>query len=64
MQNGFTPLLVSSLKGHVGVVEMLIKNSANIEAAHKVRVRGSVLYGVVVGGEDNDWFVQMMCVIV
>ena len=43
MQNGFTALLISSHKGHVGVVEVLLKNKANLEAADKVRVRGIVL---------------------
>ena len=44
MQDGFcTPLYASSQDGHGGVVEMLLKNKANIEAAEEVRVRGSVL---------------------
>ena len=43
MQDGGTPLYISSQNGHGGVVEVLIKNSANIEAATPVRVRGSVL---------------------
>ena len=41
MQDG--PLFMSSQEGHVGVVEVLLKNKANIEAADKVRVRGSVM---------------------
>ena len=40
MQLGFTALLVSSQKGHGGVVEVLLKNKANIEAANQVRVTG------------------------
>ena len=43
MQYGFTPLYVSSQNGHGGVVELLLKNKANTEAATQVRMRGSVL---------------------
>ena len=63
MQGDFTPLLYSSQNGHVGVVEVLLKNRANIEGAGKVGVRGSVV-GVVVGVEVDVWFVPMMCVVV
>ena len=62
MQNGFTPLYISSQNGHGGVVKVLLKNKANIDATEKVRVRGIVMQGVVVGVEDDDWFVQMMFV--
>ena len=51
MQGVFTPLRISSQLGHVGVVEMLLKNKANIEATDQV--------GVV---EDDGWYGQMMCV--
>ena len=47
VQYGATPLYISSQIGHVGVVEMLLKNKANIEAANKVRVRDSVLWRIV-----------------
>ena len=50
MQDGFTPLLASSEQGHVGVVEVLLKNRANIEGASPVGVRG-----VVVRVEDDVW---------
>ena len=63
MQDGFTSLIKSSVDGHVGVVEVLIKNGANIECATPVGVRGSVV-GVVVGVEVDVWFVQMMWVVV
>ena len=62
MQDGFTPLLISSQQGHGGVVEVLLKNKANMEAASKVRVRSIVIKEVVVGVEYDDWFVQMMFV--
>ena len=48
MQDGMTALFISSFYGHGGIVEVLLKNKANIEAAGNVRARGSVLYGVVV----------------
>ena len=63
MQGFFTPLLISSQYGHVGVVEFLLKNSANIEGADPVGVRGSIV-GVVVEVEVDFWFVLMMCVVV
>ena len=50
MQNGFTSLLISSQEGHVGVVEVLLKNGANIEAVTPVGVGG-----VVVRVEDDVW---------
>ena len=56
-------MLISSQNGHVGVVEVLLKNGANIEAAYPVGVRGSVVE-VVVGVEVDVWFVLMMCVVV
>ena len=37
-------LYISSQCGHRGVVKALLKNSANIEAAHNVRVGGSVFW--------------------
>ena len=43
MQEGCTPLYVSSHNGHGGVVELLLKNKANIEAANQVRVRDTVM---------------------
>ena len=58
MQDGFTPLLISSQNGHDGVVEVLLKNSANIEAADKVRVRGSCM---VVGVQEDDCCTDDVC---
>ena len=43
IQDGCTPLYMSSQNGHRGVVEALLKNNANIEASPKVRVKGIVL---------------------
>ena len=43
MQDGGTSLLISSQEGHSGVVDVLLKNKANIEAEDEVRVRGSVM---------------------
>ena len=48
MQNGCTPLYVSSHEGHGGVVEVLLRNGANIEAATPVCRR------MVVGVEKDD----------
>ena len=38
MQDGRTPLYISSQCGHGGVVEVLLRNCANIQAADKVGV--------------------------
>ena len=62
IQDGLNALIISSSNGHGGVVEFLIKNKANIEAASKVRVRGIVVWEVVVGVENDDWRLQMMFV--
>ena len=43
IQEGDTPLYISSQNGHGGVVEVLLKNRANIEASANVRVRGSCM---------------------
>ena len=60
MQDGVAPLSASAGCGQIAVVKVLLKNRANIEAASKVRVRGSVFWGMVLRVEDVDWVVQMM----
>ena len=48
MQHGCTPLYASSVFGHGGVVEVLLRNGANIEAASQV------CSCMVVGVDDDD----------
>ena len=61
MQDGFTPLLVSSQKGHVGVVEVLLKNGASVEGATPV---GVVLCCCVVGSGVLCCCVRNECCVV
>ena len=53
MQEGRTPLVISSHCGHGGVVEVLLKNGANIEAANQVHVRGSCMALIQVLGSGG-----------
>ena len=40
VQNGWTPLMIASLSGHVDVVRILIKAHADIHKQDKVRYNG------------------------
>ena len=44
LQNGATPLIVASLKGHKDIVEVLLNHGAEVDLPHKVSVCVSYHY--------------------
>ena len=43
LQNGFTPLLMASQEGHPQVVDVLLKNGADLNLAEAVSITDDVM---------------------